>query len=214
MLPSISPYTLPYPLESSNRTSWEPNPARAVLLIHDMQEHFIQSYQRTESSHINQAISNIAKLRQLARHYEVPVIYTAQPPQQDHNDRQLLTDFWGPGLQDQAAAHIIQELEPLANETVLTKWRYCAFYRTDLEDRMRNHHKNQLWITGVCSHIGCLTTALTAFMHGFQVFFVADAQADFSLDYHLQALEHVSSRCGQVITTDQICQQASTLEVA
>lgn len=51
----------------------------------------------------------------------------------------------------------------------------------------------------MCSHIGCLTTALVAFMNGIQVFVVADAQADFSLADHTMALDYVSGRCDVVV---------------
>lgn len=204
MLPSIAPYQLNPGKTYPNRTTWDPDPTRAVILIHDMQKHFVNAFSDGTPNQLSTAINNIQKLKHHAQTHHIPVIYTAQPPQQSPADRQLLTDFWGPGVQDPESAHIIDELSPDPHDTVLTKWRYCAFYRTDLEDRMRNHHKNQLWITGIYSHIGCLTTALSAFMHGFQVFFIADAQADFSQTYHEQALEYVSSRCGQVVTTSQL----------
>lgn len=204
MLPAISSYRLPSNVMPANRTNWRPDPSRAVLLIHDMQEHFAQAFDRTDTSQFQTAVTNISKLLDKARSVDIPIVYTAQPPQQDARDRQLLTDFWGPGLQNERSAQILPELTPSSSDTVLTKWRYCAFFRTDLEDRMRNYGKDQLWITGVYSHIGCLTTALTAFMHGFKVFFVADAQADFSPQQHLDALEHVATRCGQVISTEQL----------
>lgn len=204
MLPQIKPYTLDPHQLPPNTTSWEPDPDRAVLLIHDMQKHFVQAFHADQDSQIQIAVSNINKLRQYASKHHLPVVYTAQPPHQKPEDRQLLTDFWGSGLSDAQNAEIIGDLTPTPSDTVLTKWRYCAFYRTDLDDRMRNHAKDQLWITGVYSHIGCLTTALTAFMKGYKVFFIGDAQADFSEQEHLLALKYVASRCGQVTATDHL----------
>ncbi|WP_346844897.1 isochorismatase family protein [uncultured Rothia sp.] len=206
MLPSIQSYTLPHNHIPANTTHWQADPSTAVLLVHDMQEHFARSFDQQAENQFDVAKNNIKTLTRAARQQDIPVVYTAQPPQQDSRDRQLLNDFWGPGLNDEASARIIKELEPQPQDTILTKWRYCAFFRTDLEDRMRNYGKNQLWITGVYSHIGCLTTALTAFMHGYQVFFVADAQADFSEEEHIQALNYVAGRCGQVISTEQLLQ--------
>lgn len=102
------------------------------------------------------------------------------------------------------SARIVEELAPREDDVVLTKWRYSAFYRSDLEHRMRNAGRDQLVITGVYSHIGCLTTALIAFMHGFQVFFVADAQADFSPERHRMAVDYVASCCGQACTSRDV----------
>ncbi|WP_238147705.1 MULTISPECIES: isochorismatase family protein [Micrococcaceae] len=206
-LPRILPYHLDSPTPWPNRTDWRLDPQRALLLIHDMQNHFIDAFDRSPGSQIDAAVDNTAALRQAFHRAEAPVVYTAQPPAQDPADRQLLTDFWGPGLTDEEAARIIDELDPHAEDTVLTKWRYSAFYRSDLEHRMRNHGKDQLVITGVYSHIGCLATALEAYMRGIQVFFVADAQADFDREHHQMALDYVAGRCGQVCAASAVIEE-------
>lgn len=204
MLPAIDRYTLSSQDLPPNTVDWIPDRERAALLVHDMQNYFVQAFDQAPGSAIQTAISNTARLIHAAHQHQQPVIYTAQPPRQTAGDRALLTDFWGPGLTQIEDALIISELAPTDTDTVLTKWRYCAFYRTDLEERLRAAGKNQLWISGIYSHIGCQTTALTAFMKGFQVFFIADAQADFDATYHRSALSYVASRCGYVTTTNQL----------
>lgn len=204
MLPTIDRYTLSSQNLPPNTVRWVPDREHAALLVHDMQNYFVQAFNRAPGSAIHTAISNTARLIRSAHQHQQPVIYTAQPPQQTAGDRALLTDFWGPGLTQADDALIIPELAPTEADTVLTKWRYCAFYRTDLEERLRAAGKTQLWISGIYSHIGCQTTALTAFMRGFKVFFIADAQADFDAAYHHVALTYVASRCGYVTTTDQL----------
>lgn len=204
MIPPIAPYRITNDMLPTNTTTWVPDRDKAALLVHDMQDYFVGAFERAPGSAIDLAVSNTAQLLKRARAENQPVFYTAQPPAQSPEDRALLTDFWGTGLADADQAAILAELAPQPGEVVLTKWRYCAFYRTDLEERLRCLGKTQLWITGVYSHIGCQTTALNAFMKGFQVFFVADAQADFSADYHRSALAYVASRCGQVATTVEL----------
>ncbi|WP_238148352.1 isochorismatase family protein [Rothia halotolerans] len=196
-LPLITPYRLDPGERWKNRTSWTLDPRRAMLLVHDMQNHFVDAFDGGPDAQISLAVEEIASIRAACAEAGVPAIYTAQPPSQDPADRQLLTEFWGPGLDDERAAAIIDRLAPTERDIVLTKWRYSAFFRSDLEHRMRNHGRDQLIITGVYSHIGCMTTALAAFMLGFQVFFVADAQADFTEEDHRMALDYVASRCGQ-----------------
>lgn len=210
-LPSISAYTLDAPPPTINRTAWPLAPDRAMLLIHDLQNHFVDVFDRTASSQINHAIERTADLMHASRVADVPIVYTAQPPAQHPADRRLLTDFWGTGPQSATAAAIIDELSPQPDDTILTKWRYSAFHRSDLIDRLRNYGRDQLIITGIYSHIGCMTTALNAFMHDIQVFFVADAQADFSLEDHQMALKYVGSRCGQVMTSAQILDSLAPL---
>ena len=71
---------------------------------------------------------------------------------------------------------------------MLTKWRYSAFYRSDLLERMRAAGRDQLILCGVYAHVGVLTTALEAFSHDIQPFLVADALGDFTeADHRLHA---------------------------
>ena len=150
-------------------------------------------------------MANIAALIDLARALSIPVYYTAQPAHQPPADRALLNDFWGPGIGDnEEGARIIDELAPREGDTVLTKWRYSAFQRSDLAQTLRAGGRDQLMVTGVYAHIGCQVSAADAFMNDFQPFLVADAVADFSADHHAQALAWVAGRCGVVTHTQSL----------
>lgn len=202
----ISEYSMPDPSRyPKNKTNWQLDPDRAVLLIHDMQRYFINFYD-ADSRLIKTMTQNLEQLRQWADQHGVPVVYTAQPYEQSAEDRALLNAMWGAGLPastpDQQA--IISVLTPKEGDVVLTKWRYSAFQRSNLQERMQNWQRDQLIIGGVYAHIGCMVTAIDAFMNDIQAFFVADALADFSEHEHLDALEYVSSRCGQVTNTQAI----------
>ena len=204
----ISDYPMPdqscYP---QNKTNWQLDPDRAVLLIHDMQRYFLNFYD-VDSRLIATMTQNLEQLRQWADQHGVPVVYTAQPYEQPAEDRALLNAMWGAGLPastpDQQA--IISSLTPKDGDVVLTKWRYSAFQRSDLQKRMQNWQRDQLIIGGVYAHIGCMVTTIDAFMNDIQAFFVADALADFSEQEHLGALKYVATRCGQVTDTFGIIQ--------
>jgi bifunctional isochorismate lyase/aryl carrier protein len=137
----------------------------------------------------------------------VPVFYTAQPVEQPPGDRALLNDFWGPGLTEprfHARQPIIDELAPRQEDVVLTKWRYSAFQRSDLREQLRARGRDQLLICGVYAHIGCLATALEAFMQDVQPFLVIDAVADFSETDHRMAIDYVSRRCGMSLLLEEV----------
>ncbi len=215
-LPSIPGYRLPQQELPEPRVAWKADARRSVLLIHDMQRYFIDAFaQDDEQSQIRVALRNISALREMADKVGIPVVYTAQPPNQTSADRALLTDFWGEGLTNDGREEVIQELAPRPEDLVLTKWRYSAFARTNLQEWMREAGRDQLLITGVYAHIGCLTTALDAFMRDIQPFFVADAQADFSLEEHQMAINYGYGRCACVATSASIMDQIhSQLAVA
>ncbi len=95
-------------------------------------------------------------------------------------------------------------LAPDEADTVLVKWRYSAFHRSPLEQMLKETGRNQLLITGVYAHIGCMTTATDAFMRDIKPFFIADALADFTRDEHLMSLNYVAGRSGRVVMTDEL----------
>ena len=214
-LPKIAPYSY-REQEHQNRVNWRVDPARAALLVHDMQRYFVRAFelerdgQPLPDAQINIAIANIRRLLDAAHAANIPVYYTAQPPRQNPADRRLLTDFWGDGLQDDENAQILDELAPTEADTVLTKWRYSAFVRSPLEEQLKDLGRDQLIIGGIYAHIGCLTTALEAFMRDIQPFMVADALADFTEKEHRMACEYASGRCARVLNTAEGLENINT----
>ena len=128
----IAPYSY-RDQEHQNRVNWRVDPARAALLVHDMQRYFVRAFelerdgQPLPDAQINIAIANIRRLLDAAHAANIPVYYTAQPPRQNPADRRLLTDFWGDGLQDDENAQILDELAPTEADT-------CLLYTSDAAD--------------------------------------------------------------------------------
>ena len=200
-LPSIAPSSVPQAGDlPRNKVSWRPERERAVLLIHDMERHFVNAFAPGREP-LNQVVPNIALLRERARAAGVPVVYCAQPGGQTPEQRGLQLEWWGAGVADPAMEAIIDELAPGAGDMQLTKWCYSAFQRTDLRRRMQEWGRDQLIITGIYAHIGCLMTAAEAFQQEVQAFLVADAVADFSRSDHDMAVSYAARNCGVVDTT-------------
>lgn len=209
----IADYPMPVLAQiPQNKTDWEADAARSVLLIHDMQNYFLNFYQQ-DSTLIRTMIKNLQSLRSWAAQQQIPVVYTAQPHQQNSQQRALLNDMWGAGITTAPVEEqkIVDALTPRPEDTILTKWRYSAFQRSDLLAHMHNWQRDQLIIGGVYAHIGCMLTAAEAFMQDIQVFFVADALADFSAEQHQQALNYVAGCCGQVTTTGALLPSINSL---
>ncbi|WP_189020762.1 isochorismatase family protein [Paenibacillus marchantiophytorum] len=207
-LPTIQPYAMPIAADlPENRASWVVDPKRAVFLIHDMQKYFLNAF-TPGASPVIELLAHIDALRVKCRELGIPVVYTAQPDNQTPEQRGLLFDFWGAGLNDKPEEkHIVTELAPLEGDIVLTKWRYSGFRKTNLAEIMQEQGRDQLIVTGIYAHIGCLMTACEAFMQDIQPFFVADAVADFSLDNHKMALNYAAQRCAVTLTTQDVLHQ-------
>ena len=204
-LPTIPAYPLPGAEDlPASRAPWKPQRDRLALLVHDMQRYFVGPFGQGASP-IAPATANIARLAARCRALGIPVFYTAQNGDQDRRDRGLQADLWGPGMTG-APEHqdIVAELAPEPADFVLVKHRYSAFQRSNLEHLMRVRGRDQLIVTGIYAHIGCMMTAGEAFQRDIEPFFIADALADFSRDQHDLAINWVAGRCGVVLSTDAL----------
>ncbi|HID11347.1 MAG TPA: cysteine hydrolase, partial [Candidatus Latescibacteria bacterium] len=66
-------------------------------------------------------------------------------------------------------AEVVQELAPQDGDLVIPKVSYSGFFRTDLEDRLRELGVEKLIITGCVTNICVLYTAVDALMRGYEV---------------------------------------------
>lgn len=204
MLPRITPYHVPSGFtRAGGKAGWRVDPARAALLVHDMQNYFLAPFGTADNALLSKVVGNIARLREHATRTGIPVIFSAQPGGQSREERGLLQDFWGDGPPaDPQALAIVDALRPGPDDVVLTKRRYSAFVGTPLAETLGE--RDQLIVTGVYAHIGVLATALDAFMRGVQPFVVSDAVADFSPAHHADAMRHIQTRCGVVTPTAEL----------
>jgi isochorismate hydrolase len=198
-----------YPLPESNdlpanTAEWSIDIGKAVLLVHDMQRYFLAPF---PTSLRKQIVNNCKYLCERCTESSIPIIYSAQSGDMTEQQRGLLSDIWGPGMRaDPDDNRIIDELAPKTADVILTKWRYSAFHRSDLLERMREQNRTQIIICGVYAHVGVLVTAIDAFTNNIKPFLVADALGDFSEKHHLMALEYAACRCSFVVSRESVFQ--------
>ena len=191
--PAVPSYQLPdASCLSANKTGWRLDKRKAALLVHDMQKFWIDRFEDPSL-----LISQISRLISLCRSLDVPVIYSVGEKVRNRAERGLSLELWGPGISavggaTEIDASVMKALAPIAEDYIVHKPKYSAFYNTDLEKILRATGRSQMIITGVFAHHGCLATALDAFMRNIEVFFVADATADYTRAQHDMALEYVA----------------------
>ncbi|MDO4254484.1 MAG: isochorismatase family protein [Kocuria sp.] len=201
-IPKIDSYLIPYPTET-DRVAWDIDPSRCAVLVHDMQNYFVEAYTKDQDP-VALAVRNMQQILHAARSQGVPVVYSVQPGDQHPMRRGLLKDFWGAGMSSGADTQVIEQLTPHREDIVVTKWRYSAFQRTDLRDLLHRAGRDQLVIMGLYAHMGCQLTAAEAFMQDIEPFLVYDAIADFSHAEHLGAIDYVAKRCGRSVASDYV----------
>ncbi|SMY00351.1 Isochorismate hydrolase [Brevibacterium iodinum ATCC 49514] len=175
---------------------WALDWTRAALLVHDMQQYFVRALPTEPSAALQ---SNVNRLVRLARDHGTPVIYSGQRGGMSVEERGLMTDFWGPGMDtDEEDRRLVDSAEPMKHDPRVTKWRYSAFTRTDLAELLLEFGKDQLIVCGIYLHVGILATAIDCVAKDIQCFVIGDATADFNRTLHIDTLEYIGDRCGQI----------------
>jgi len=163
-------------------------PEKAALIVLDMQRYFLD-----EESHayIPSGEAIIPGLLQLIEAFQVwgqPIILTRH--QNTLQNAGSLSRWWNDLI---VRGNPMSEFHPNFQEVeaeaeVLEKTQYDAFYGTDLERILREAGITQLVIGGVMTHLCCETTARSAFVRGFDVFFLVDGTATYNIEFHMSSL--------------------------
>lgn len=165
-------------------------PKHSALLVIDMQRYFAQ---KSSHAYIPSAISIIPKIKSLIKVYykwELPVIFTRHLNTQEN--AKLMAKWWGDLIkEDDPLSKIIPGLD-LSRGIIVKKTQYDAFYETELEEILRKKGVSQVVVCGVMTQLCCETTARSAFMRGFEVFFTIDGTAAYNKEFHTSTLLNLS----------------------
>ena len=93
-------------------------------------------------------------------------------------------------------ATLYQENEQAENVYWIDKRHYSAFSGTDLDIRLRERGINELYLTGVCTDICVLHTAVDAYNLGYQLVIPKRCVASFDEVGHEWALRHFQNTLG------------------
>ncbi|WP_397538729.1 cysteine hydrolase family protein [Rummeliibacillus pycnus] len=94
---------------------------------------------------------------------------------------------------------LYEEIKHLPNVIWMDKTRYSSFAGTNLEQILRERKINELFLTGVCTDICVLHTAVDAYNKAFDLFIYEDSVASFNQAGHEWALGHFKNSLGATI---------------
>jgi isochorismate hydrolase len=177
-------------------------PAQAALLVIDMQRYFVEPGCRAFLPAAPAIVPGIRRLVGLFAARGRPVIFTRHlnTPQNEG----MLAQWWSETItEDSAESEIISGLD-LSKGTLVRKCQYDAFHGTSLQADLKGHGVTQLVITGVMTHLCCETTARSAFVRGFEVFFTIDGTATASEDFHVAALLNLAHGFASPVLVEDI----------
>jgi nicotinamidase-related amidase len=158
--------------------------ARAALLVIDMQDEFVRpGWTAYWVPAATAAVPRIRELIACCRRAAVPIIYTAFGSTHRFLDRPRsgpLMPGRYPGREVNQwflETKITEDLAPQADDIVLLKSSYGAFYDTPLETILKSLGRDTVIICGTLTNFCCGVTARQAYERGFYVVFGSDVTA-------------------------------------
>ena len=119
-------------------------------------------------------------------------------------DTVRLYDFRTVGREDGKRRQGDRETKGFDVCKIINKNQYDAFYNTELEEYLRSKNIEQVIITGLLANLCCETTARSAFVRGFEVFFPVDATAAYNREFHLSTFRNLGFGFCPILKTSDI----------
>jgi len=203
-------------MKDDTKLPWAFDKHCAALLVVDMQRDFVEEGAIMEVPMARQRIPTMRRVIDACRAAGVPVIFTRHVLS-DRFDVSPLETAYQPKLQARGmreaseGIEIVPELAPRADETIINKHRYDAFFGTPLEIVLRTirgaGRVDTVIVIGTVTSICCESTARSAFMRDFKVAFVSDANGGLDEASHNATLDIIGRVFGRVMTADQLLAQ-------
>jgi nicotinamidase-related amidase len=175
---------------------------RAALIVLDMQRYFLDPESHAFVPGAAAILPGIRGLIDAFHRKDRPVILTRHLNTQENAG--VMAEWWADLIREEdPSSEIVPELDdPRALR--MQKSQYDAFHLTGLEKQLRDMGVTQVVITGVLTHLCCETTARSAFMRGFQVFFAVDGTATYHEDFHRATLLNLCHGFSVPVLVDDI----------
>jgi nicotinamidase/pyrazinamidase len=155
------------------------------VLVIDMVNDFVLPGAPLEVPSARRIIPAIKKRIEDARRRGVTVIYVCDAHAEDDAEFEI----WGRhAVEGTEGAEVVAELTPAPGDIVLAKTGYSAFYKTQLENVLKQHDIKKLTLVGILTDICVLFTAADAVMRGFEVEIPRDSIATMSDEENEYAL--------------------------
>jgi isochorismate hydrolase len=195
--------------------SWKLHPAKAALLVLDMQHYFLDPSSHAFTPSAPAIVPNINRLIDFAVKHNMAIIFTKHVNNSENAG--MMRKWWRDMVAEGSWEAEIIELgggeagkrgSPARDDSmvgkIIVKNQYDAFYNTDLEGYLKSKKIEQVIITGVLTNLCCETTARSAFVRGFEVLFPLDATAAYNKEFHLSTFRNLGFGFCPIITTSDL----------
>jgi len=178
------------------------DPARAALLVLDLQEYFLDPGSHAYAPSAAAIMPGVNGLIRVFRASRRPVFITRHL--NTAADAGLMASWWRDLITEENPRSALSPELDAAGVPVIVKTQYDAFFGTELEAALRSRDVGEVVICGVLAHLCCEMTARSAFMRGFEPFFAVDGTADYNEAFHRAALWNLAHGFATPLLVEEI----------
>ncbi|GGN99332.1 MULTISPECIES: cysteine hydrolase family protein [Haloarcula] len=184
------------------------DPTQTAVVVVDMQNGFCHPDGSLYAPDSAAAIDPVNELVDRARDAGASVVFTrdVHPPGQ-FEETHYYDEFerWGEHVVEGTwEAELVEELDLRADDLVVEKHTYDAFYRTQLEGWLDAHGVKDLVVCGTLANVCVLHTAASAGLRDYRPVLAEDAVGFIEEDHREYALEHADWLFGEVTERDAV----------
>jgi bifunctional isochorismate lyase/aryl carrier protein len=178
------------------------HPQQSALLVLDMQSYFFDPSSHAFIPSAEAILDGILSLIDAYDAHQMPIFFTQHI--NTPGNAGMMSAWWKDLITDENCLHgILPEID-LSKGTLIQKSQYDAFYQTPLEELLHDKGVTQVVCCGVMTHLCCETTARSAFMRGFEVFFPVDGTATYNLAFHRASLVNLAHGFASLVLVKDI----------
>jgi isochorismate hydrolase len=178
------------------------NLMRSALFILDMQDFFLDVDSHAYIPSAQDIFPKLKKLRETYANLGLPLVWTRHL--NTDSDAANMSRWWRDIITAEHPLSRISSEFDTSYGKIIEKTQYDAFYKTNLEEYLQKRDVEQIVISGVMTHLCCETTARSAFVRGFEVFFLIDGTAAYNEDYHRATLRNLGYGFANLLLCDEI----------
>jgi nicotinamidase-related amidase len=181
---------------------------RAALLVIDMQNDFVRPDGPMAVAGAEDIIPAVQRLLQSFRERGLPVIHAFREHREDASDVEIprIERFNKRkyGIRGTKGAEIVDELKPVAGETLLPKQRFSAFFMTELPLILGRIRPEYVVIAGVQTPNCIRQSAVDSLSYDFKTIVVSDATAATTSEVHRANLNDLERLGIEILTVEQV----------
>ena len=178
--------------------------ANAALVLIDLQRGITGRQVAPHPADV--VVKNASRLVEAFRASGLPIVFVRVSPSAQTRLRPLVDN--PPNMP--APPRGWDELDPAlgarADDVVVTKQNWGAFYGTDLDLQLRRRDVTRIAICGISTNIGVESTARDAYERNYKLLFIEDAMAAMSAQEHEHSCAVIFPRMGIIRSTVQAVQ--------